>query len=114
MERCKFEVNDDGILCVVCGRVVQGVFVATAIAGCRKPACPHQGPPIIREGVTVKVKCGCTQKDQERMLPVHECSQFKRCLPSTSFTPDQVEKWQARDEAAIYSVCQLCPLNPQL
>jgi hypothetical protein len=74
------------------------------------PQCPHLGPPIERDGITVKEKCGCSGREQEQPHAAHECALHNRCLPT--LRPVDKQKWLERPEAAIYRACALCPDNP--
>ena len=66
--------------------------------------CKHLGPPITRDGVTVKVKCNCNGQETEQWHTAHVCSVHKRCLPSLVPT----ETWYSRPESKIYHACHGC------
>lgn len=67
--------------------------------------CQHLGPTIEREGITIKVKCGCNEHDQPHVA--HECAKFKRCLPT--LIPVDLKAWEERKpESDIYHLCHGC------
>lgn len=107
---CVFDNSLEGTPCRVCGRPLAKDYNKIPYRSCLLN-CPHLGPPISREGITVTVKCGCSQKEHEQPHAAHECEKFKRCLPT--LVPVDKAKWLARDEAAIWRCCHLCELNPR-
>lgn len=108
---CDFNSPTEGEACSVCGHKLRMNFHTTPQRECDGPPCPYLGPVIERDGVPIKVKCGCTKKDQEHMLPSHKCEVFGRCLPSARFTDEQAKLWRERYEAGMYAICLWCPLK---
>ena len=70
--------------------------------------CPHLGQAIERDGVALKVKCGCSKQQQQRMMPAYHCNLHKRCLPTARLNGEQLTKWGERPEAELYKLCQTC------
>lgn len=62
--------------------------------------CPHLGEPV---GPRIKVQC---QERGFRTQP-YRCDKFKRCI--VNFAGDLKPH-----EAALYTLCRRCPLNPKL
>lgn len=102
---CEWRKDGVKFACVRCGSTRK----TKVNRNCRNP-CPHLGPEIQRNGVTIKVKCGCSQKEYDQPHASHKCELHKRCLP-TLFPADPA-KWLEREEAASYMACSLCPDNP--
>ena len=75
--------------------------------------CPHLGPQKQRKGTGLSVRCGCSGKERELVLPVHNCDQFTRCLPSFRPTNQQREELEKiGSDTLLYKWCCDCPLNP--
>ena len=100
-----------------CGKVVctaqteDGLLVLRKSDGTVKliekqlPPCQHLGPPITRDGISVKVKCNCANKQEtEQFHTAHVCEVHKRCLPS--LVP--AESWYEREESKLYHACHGC------
>lgn len=69
---------------------------------CDRPMrCAHQGAP--KRGVKSGCKCGLAY------AAAAACDLYGRCLPTFSPQGEDLATWQARDEAAIYTLCALCP-----
>lgn len=94
-----------GVCVACCHRLPKGAPDTTR-RNCTGPPCPHLGPPIERDGVTIKVKCGCNGREQERPHAAHECAIYKRCLPT--LIPADLAAWEAREESQLYHCCHGC------
>ncbi len=95
-----------GVICLGC----RAKRPTERVRACPQPAppCPHLGKPIERDGVAVRVKCGCSKKNQKRMMPAYKCEVRKRCLPTAKFSLEQLASWSERPEAELYQLCQTC------
>ena len=81
--------------------------LAVRITPVPRGACLHLGPAVARDGVNVKVKCGCSSKEKELLHAAHECAVHGRCLPT--LVPTDLAAWQARKpESEIYHLCHGC------
>lgn len=79
------------------------------------PPCPHLGPAIQRDGIVVKVKCGCSGQERDQQHAAHECAIHRRCLPT--LIPADLKAWEERKpESDIYRLCHGCDRGspPQL
>lgn len=89
--------------CRHCGRKYK--YTGRLIAVCITP-CPYLGPPIERDGVTLKVKCGCNGREHDQPRAAHECGLYKRCLPT--LRPADLKAWEERPESKLYRCCHGC------
>lgn len=106
---CVWRLDGPLLRCEQCGLEVEfrGKFYRHNCKAFAPPPCPHLGPAIERDGVTIRVKCGCNGKEHDQPHVAHECALFKRCLPT--LIPVDPKVWQERKpESDIYHLCHGC------
>lgn len=104
---CEFPSLVCGTACYHCGYTLKKDYEVQPYRNCPGPPCNHLGIPIERDGVTIKVKCGCTGKEHDQPHVAHECTLYNRCLPT--LRPADLAAWLARKpESDLYHLCHGC------
>lgn len=78
----------------------------------KKTRCPHLGDPIERDGITIKVRCGCNGKERDQRYAAHRCDKHKRCLPDLIPTKELLDKRASGEidsDVQLYAWCHGCP-----
>lgn len=110
---CNFDSLEKGAACTICGVILAKSYSHKPLRNCIELPCPHLGSPIERDGVTIKVKCGCNGKEHEQPHTAHECRLYNRCLPT--LVPADMAAWKERlPESTIYHLCHGCDRGGEL
>lgn len=110
--RCVFLTAEKGAECQACGYQLPMDFPAPPGRTCQAKKCPHLGDPIERDGITIKVRCGCNGKERDQRYAAHKCGKHKRCLPDLITTKELLDKRASGEidsDVQLYAWCHGCP-----